>query len=1095
MVFAWIHLLFRQRISVSAAVFASCATLAAQESAMPAKLSYNFDVRPVLAGKCFACHGPDEKKREAKLRLDVRESALEREAFKPGDAEASELVIRLFSEDKDEVMPPPDALHQMTQAEKELLRRWVAEGAIYEKHWAFIPPARPSVPQEAGEEVIDAFVRKQLRARQLQPSPEARPEHWLRRVTFDLTGLPPKVDELDAFLAAVAMDPEKAYADVVHRLLASPRFGERLATEWLDSARYSDTFGRHEDADVAVWPYRDWVIEAFNANMPYDRFITWQTAGDLIPNASRDSRIATVFNRLVPQSNEAGSNEEEFRQEHVADRVKTNAISILGLTMECARCHDHKYDPFTMRDYYSMAAFLNNIDELGLYARLTAGVPAPSLLIMEPAAEERSLVLMKQIAEAESELAALCRGPAPADLERWILDKGAPPVAKPLARYEFDNVGAKKKSLRKVFTNVIDPSMGEGRSKATVEPVEGPRGLALAVDRDNEIEFSEVGALWRRSDPFSFSFWLKPTQKQPRAVLLHRSRAGLDAASRGYEILLNDLCAEFSLSHFAPGNSIRIRSREPLPLDQWSHLVFAYDGSSRADGLAIYLNGKAVPVETLSDSLYRDILYRKEWGDFDEQKLQDNAVEEVNLTIGHRRNDKTIEGAYLDELQIYEQNLTEVEARAIFDEMKAWQADQARTGFGRWWNGLWSPGTPTPKAPDWLGVWLRDHDPRGKSLVARLRELRTELDNLANEADEIMVMRESKTRRKTQILARGKFDQPGEEVSPAMPAVLMPWRDEFPRDRLGLARWYVDRKNPLTARVFVNRIWQMFFGQGLVGTPEDFGIQGSLPTHPELLDWLAVDFMENGWDIQRLCRQITLSETYRQSSIPDDPRSLTDDPQNRFLARGPRQRLSAEMVRDQALMVGGLLSPKMGGPPARVWQPESLYEDSGIQVSYQPDKGENRWRRAVYTYWKRTMPPPALSVFDAPTREFCRVRREQTTTPLQALALMNHPDHLIACRGLAEKLTEEFPADIHARLVKAFRILTSREATGTEIRVLAHLLETERAALAGNEAAATALICQDGSVPVNASLPAAEVAATTLAIRVLMSHDECQIKP
>lgn len=1080
---------------VLAAIFASCATLAAQEAASSKRLSFNFDVKPVLAGKCFSCHGPDEKKREGKLRLDLRESALERKAIQPGDPEASELVTRVFSGDKDEMMPPPDALHQLTPAEKDLLRRWVKEGANYEAHWAFIPPVRPVVPENSERDAIDAFVRERLRVGHLQPAPAATPEHWLRRVTFDLTGLPPTVEELDGFLAAVAAEPEKARTDVVQRLLASPRFGERLASEWLDAARYSDTFGRHEDADVAVWPYRDWVIQAFNANMPYDRFITWQTAGDLVPDASRDSQIATVFNRLVPQSNEAGSNEEEFRQEHVADRVKTNAVAILGLTMECARCHDHKYDPFTQRDYYAMSAFLNNIDELGLYARLTAGVPAPSMLLLEPAAEKRTAELTKQIAEAERELADLRRGPAPAELERWLAEKGAPPAAKPLARYEFENVADKKKSLRKVFTNVIDPQLGEGKSKATVEPMDGPRGLALEIGHDNEIEFPEVGASWRRSDPFSFSFWLKPTQKQPRAVLLHRSRAGLDAASRGFEILLNDLHAEFSLSHFAPGNSIRIRSREPLPLNQWSHLVFTYDGSSRADGLAMYLNGKAMPVDTVSDSLYRDILYRKEWGDFDEQKLQDNTAEEVNLTIGHRRNDKTIEGAYLDELQVYDQALTEVEARQIFDEMKEWQADQARSGFGRWWHGVWSQGSPVPNGADWLGVWLRDYDPRGKSLTARLREWRTELDNLANDANEIMVMRESKIRRKTHVLTRGKFDQPGEEVSPAMPAVLMPWSDEFPRNRLGLARWYVDRQNPLTTRVFVNRIWQMFFGQGLVGTPEDFGIQGSLPTHPELLDWLAVDFMENGWDIQRLCRQIALSDTYGQASQPADPRLLTEDPQNRLLARGPRQRLSAEMVRDQALMVGGLLSPKMGGPAARVWQPENLYEDSGIQVSYQPDKGENRWRRAIYTYWKRTMPPPALSVFDAPTREFCRVRRDQTATPLQALALMNHPDHLAACRGLAEKLTAEFPGDAHARLAKAFRILTSREASDSEIGVLLKLLETERATMAGHQNDAAALLCQDGSMSVDASLPAAEVAATTLTLRVLMSHDECQIKP
>lgn len=1080
------------------ACLAGSLPLVAEEAAKAVPVSFNFQVKPVLAGKCFACHGPDEAKRKGKLRLDVRESALERNAFQPGNPDESELIARIFSTDSDEVMPPPDALHQLTAEEKELLRRWVQEGANYEPHWAFVPPVRPAVAGEAsGSAAIDALVAESLRPLGIAPSAPALPEQWLRRVTFDLNGLPPTVEELDGFLREHEADPAKARADAFDRLLASPRFGERLASEWLDAARYADTFGRHEDADVAVWPYRDWVIRAFNDNMPYDRFLLWQTAGDLVSDASRDSRIATLFNRLVPQSNEAGSNEEEFRQEHVADRVKTNASAILGLTMECARCHDHKYDPFTMRDYYSMAAFLDNIDELGLFARFTAAVPAPSMLLMTPEAEKRTRELEKAIAAAEDELAALQAGSPPADLERWIAEKGAPPRAKPVARYDFENVADKKKSLRKVFANLENPALGEGKSKATVEPADGPRGLALQIDRDNAIEFADVGMRWRRSDPFSFSFWLKPGKRQERGVLLHRSRAGLDAASRGYEVLVNDLHVEFSLSHFAPGNSIRVRTREELPLDAWTHLVLAYDGSSQASGLTIFVNGEAAEVEVMSDSLYRDILYRKEWGDFDEAKLQDNAADEVRLTIGHRRNDKTIEGALLDELQVYEQTLTAVEARAIFDEMKAWQADQARSGFGRWWHRLWDSGPPEPLGVDWLAVWLRDHDERGRELLADLHRLRTELDDLANDADEIMVMRESKTRRVTRVLSRGRYDQPGDPVAPVMPAAVLPWRESFPPNRLGLAQWYVDPENPLTARVFVNRMWQLFFGSGLVDTPEDFGTQGALPSHPELLDWLAVDFRESGWDIRRLCRQIVLSQTYGQSSQPADPRLLADDPQNRQLARGPRQRLTAEMVRDQALAVGGLLSLRMGGPPVRPWQPESLYEDSGIQMSYRPDTGESRWRRAVYTYWKRTMPPPALSVFDAPTREFCRVRRIQTDTPLQALALMNHPDYLAACRVLAERLVEEFPGEAAAepRLAKAFRLLTSRAARAEEIAVLTKLIEAERAHFVAQPDAASALLAPVDAAPLKANLPAAEVAATTLALRVLMSHDECQVKP
>ncbi len=1051
-----------------------------------AKLSFNFQVRPILAAKCYACHGPDEKKREAKLRLDVREAAIAKEAIKPGDAEGSELVKRIFSTDPDEVMPPPDARHQLSAEDKDVLRRWIAQGADYEKHWAFIAPVRPPVPRVSADSEIDAFVLEKLHAQNLQPAAPASREHWLRRVTFDLTGLPPRLDEIDAFLGDTS---PVAFERVVDALLQRPSFGERIASDWLDAARYSDTYGRHEDADSAVWPYRDWVIGAFNANMPYDQFITWQTAGDLLPLSTRDSIVATAFNRLVQQSNEAGSNEEEFRQEHVADRVKTNATAILGLTMECARCHDHKFDPLTSRDYYSMAAFLNNIDELGLYARLTAAVPAPSMLMMKPEAEKRSGELRAQIAEAEKELAALRAAPPPAALKEWIEEKGSPPAAKPLARYEFENVAEKKKSLRKIFTNTINGTMGEGKAKGSIEPADGPRGLALALDHDNAITFADVGARWRRSDTFSFSLWLKPMQSQERAVLLHRSRGGLDAASRGYEIMLNDLHLEFALSHFAPGNSIRVRALEKLPLNEWSHVVLTYNGSSRAGGLTIYKDGALLSTEIKEDSLQRDILYRKEWGDFDEQKLQDNTAANVNLTFGQRRNDKTITRAAVDEFQIFEQTLTQAEARAIFDEMKAWKEDKARSGIGRWWHGVWACD-PEIKASNWSDAWLRDHDVRGKALLAKLHALRTELDDLANDADEVMVMRESATRRKTFVQMRGRFDQPGEEVAPAMPATILPWPDDFPRDRAGLARWYVDRRNPLTARVFVNRVWQMFFGRGIVGTSEDFGIQGELPTHPELLDWLAVDFMERGWDVKRLCRMIALSATYRQSSAVSEGQA---DPQNLLLSRGPRQRLSAEMVRDQALAAGGLLSQTMGGAPAHPWQPEGLYEDSGIQVSYRQDQGEALWRRAVYTYWKRTMPPPALSVFDAPTREYCRVRREQTSTPLQALALMNHPDFMSSCRVLAEKLVAEFPNDANARFAKAFRVLTTRAASADEIAVLFRLFEAERAHFLSNTTEATALL-QNGGIPMNNALPPAEVAATTLALRVLLSHDECQVK-
>ena len=1056
----------------------------AEGHAVPEKPDYNRHVRPILAESCFKCHGMDEKQRKGHLRLDDRAMSVEKKAVVPGQPDESELIKRILTTDEDDVMPPVKDHKGLTAEQKEVLRRWIVQGAEYQKHWAFIPPVKAAVPEvpdtsPVAPEPIDAFVLQRLREEHLQPAPEATRERWLRRVTLDLTGLPPTLAELDGFLGDTS---PLAYETVVERLLASRAFGEHMATRWLDAARYADTYGRHEDAESSVWRYRDWVVQAINAGMPYDQFITWQMAGDLLPNPTQDQYIATAFHRLVQQSNEAGSNEEEFRQEHVADRVKTTATAVLGLTLECARCHDHKYDPITTREYYSFSAFLNNIDELGLFARQTAAVPSPSLLILPPDRQAKLDGLKRAIEAAEKELAAV-RAAAGPRFREWCATNGVPKAATPVAHYDFSTITGKKAVQKKTFADLLHPDTPYATVRQTPQPM--PRGsdVGIRLQNDNAMELPETVGAFRRGDAFSFAFWFQTMAEQERAVLVHRTRGGLDAASRGYELLLNQGHLEFCLAHFDPGNAIRVRTKKTVPLAQWMHITATYDGSSRASGLRLYFDGAPMECEVIRDNLYRDILYRKEWGDFDDAKLQDNGTPAIKMALAWRYNDKALKDGAFDEFMVFDRTLSAPEAATLAGHPTTMPPQG-------WWD--WVRGRhPLPANIDeWLDTWLRDSDGAWKKLFTRLQDLRREADDIANDADEIMVMREMEPRRPTHILTRGQFDQRGAEVQADTPSVLGPLAASLPRNRLGLAKWMVDRQNPLTARVAVNRLWQGFFGRGLVGTTEDFGIQGELPSHPELLDWLAVDFMESGWDVKALCRKIALSRTYRQQSMPVDHSLLETDPQNRLLARGPRYRMDSEQIRDAALLVSGLLVPTQGGAPVKPYQPEHLYEDSGVQAHYTQDHGDRLWRRSLYTFRKRTMPPPNMLAFDASSREVCKVRRESTNTPLQALTLLNDPQYVESCRVLAETEVRRHSRDIGARITESFRLWTSRLPTAAELAVLRRLYEDELGWYTAHPEEAEALRKGNGEAPADATLPAAEVAAMTVLERVLLGDDE-----
>jgi len=1028
---------------------AACGALSAAD-----RVDFNFEVRPLLSDRCFFCHGPDEKARKAGLRLDQREGVFEmrkggRRAVVPGDPGQSELVRRLFAADPDEVMPPPESHLELTAPEKDLLRRWVEQGAPWSDHWAFAPVRRPALPAVTNTawalQPLDRFVLARLESMGLKPGSPAGRERLLRRVTLDLTGLPPSPAEIAAF---VADGSTNALEVVVDRLLGSPSYGERLASDWLDLARYADTYGYQADVERDLSPWRDWVVDAFNRTLPSDQFITWQIAGDLLPGATDEQILATAFNRLHRQTNEGGSIEEEFRNEYVSDRVHTMGTAFLGLTLECSRCHDHKYDPISQREYYALSAFFNNIDESGLYSHFTSATPTPTLVRWQGDGRARHQELLRELASAEARLAAT---EAAARERAGSLASGASGLVSPVAFYRFE-VLADQKTPDAVSTN-------QASLTDAPLPVPGRLGRGLRFSGDNSVTLPAAGG-FGRTRPFSVDLWLKPAERQPRAVVFHFSRAWTDSGSRGYELVLEGGRPFFGLIHFWPGNALGVRAVEALPVGEWSRLTVTYDGSSRASGVRLYRDGKPMALETVRDHLTRDLLHRGEWGDAE--------AGNIRLTLGARFRDNGFRNGELDEFRVYDTCLTPAEVASLDPD-----------------SGVPSAGTD----PMTIAVRL---DPEVAAARAEVQRLRDAENDLIGSAKEIMVMQEMATRRPTFLLKRGAYDAPGEPVAPDVPGRILPFPGDAPRDRLGLARWMTDPRNPLTARVAVNRAWKQHFGRGLVGTLNDFGAQGQLPSHPELLDWLAAAFMESGWNLKALHKAIVLSATYQQDSDAA-PARVAQDPDNRWLSRGPRHRLSAEEIRDSALAVSGLLNPAMGGPSVKPYQPPGVWEEAGTGKTYTQDHGDKLYRRSLYTFVRRTAPPPAMLSFDAGSREVCTANREITATPLQSLVLMNDPQFVEAARVLAERLWREPAASDDARWERGFEIVTGRRPTAREREILLRLY-AEQLAFYRADAEAAGKLIRTGERPPDASVPAPELAASTLVVSTLMNHDEFVMK-
>ncbi len=990
------------------------------------RADFNRDIRQVLSENCLPCHGPDEKARKSGLRLDVRDEVIRPTKsgvtpIVPGDTARSEVVRRITTSDPDDHMPPPESGKKLTQAQIDLLERWIREGAEYRDHWAFIPPERPPVPEVSNakariENPIDAFVVDGLAQSDLRQSPPADRPTLIRRVTLDLTGLPPTPDEVDAFLADGS---PRAYDKLVDRLLDSPRFGERLALDWLDAARYADTHGYHLDSGRDMTAWRDWVIRAFNNDKPFDQFTVEQIAGDLLPNPTRDQRIATGFNRNHMINFEGGAIPEEYAFAYLVDRVNTTATVWMGLTVACAECHDHKFDPVKQKDYYRLMAFFNNVPEKGLDG--SKGNAAPVLKLPTPEQDKQLATLEDGLGSAEERLKA-----------------ALPEIDKAQARWEHDFASASPPQWVS-----LDPESLRTAGGATVERLEDHtlRLRGANPDRDtytvafqNPLENAtaiRVEALADESLPEH-----GPGRASNGNFLLTHAR--LTAGDQ--VVTWKDASADFSQDGY-PAKAV---------IDDQPESGWAVDGAiGKAHAIVLTFDAPATrgPMSLVLD-------FQGPYGQ--------HGFGRVRLSI------------------------TDAERPAVNGPLP----ERIR--------GLLAKAAPDRVEKDDAALrnYFREHvSSEYQRLEDAVASARKERDALDERIPSTMVMEEMETPRDTFIHTRGQYDKLGEQVTPGVPAFLPELAPGDPVNRLGLARWLVSPANPLTARVIVNRFWQMYFGTGLVKTSEDFGSQGEYPSHPELLDWLAHEFIESGWDVKHMQRLIVTSATYRQSSRLT-PADAEADPENRLLSRGPRFRLQAEFIRDQALAISGLLNDRIGGQsvfpyqPAGLWSELSMREDSKrfSAQSFVQSTGPDLYRRSMYTFWKRSSPPPQLSTFDAPSRETCTVRRPRTNTPLQALILLNDPTYIESSRKLAERLLREADTDLD-RIRQGFRLATSRFPNPSEEAVLLRILDQQRGHYRTRADAAKSLLA-NGDSPVDSDIGPAEMAAWTMVCSTLLNLDE-----
>lgn len=986
---------------------------------LPESLDYNVDVKPILSDKCFACHGPDKAKQEAGLRLDLADFAYAelpenkgKVAIDPGKLTTSELFHRIISHDPKYIMPTPNSNLKLTALEKATLIKWIEDGATYKPHWAFVKPEKKNPPKVKGEAVlnnpIDNFIVAKLEKKQLKQSPEAQKELLLRRLSLDLTGLPPTLAEIDAFVKDTS---PKAYEKQVDRLLNSPHYGEKMAVDWLDLARFADSHGYTIDRLRDMSPYRDWVIKAFNTNMTYDQFVHWQLAGDLMPKPSRDMLIATAFNRNHQQNMEGGIIEEEFQTEYVVDRTNTFGDAMLGLSVGCAKCHDHKYDPISQKNYFELFSFFNNVKEAGQIS-LDNTMPAPTLLLPS-AAQDKVIKSLEKMIVAQEQLVKTKEREHESDFQKWMTQKGY----SKLAAHQIPNDGLqayfsfdKGKLQDAVDSKRLGVMKRDGGTGDDPVYTKGNNGQAIVMNGDTWLDLHPVG-VFRKSDPFSIGMWVSIPKDLTEGVIFHKSNAERLFNFKGYHLYLKDNKLELNLAHAFPAHAITKLSVGDIPRDQWMQLTMTYDGSGKANGLKLYLDGREMKTETVTDKLVKDILFR--------------SGAEPGLQIGGWSRGRGFTGGKVDEIVVYNRTLSPVEAGILAKKTS--------------WNALLSkPKLSSDEVGSLRQYYFTVVDPQLKTAEDELKVLRTSLSDSTERVQELMVMEEMSKPKKSFLLKRGNYDMPGEQVFPNTPASVLAYDKKLPKNRWGLAQWLTNPEHPLTSRVAVNRLWQNFFGTGLVKTSEDFGNQGEMPSHLELLDWLAVSFMESGWNVKALNKMIVMSATYRQDSHANKL-AKEIDPENRLLSYGPVNRMSAEMIRDNALMASGLMNMKIGGKSIKPYQPAGLWEINN--TSYTQDQGADVYRRSLYVVVKRSVPNPTLATFDASSRSYCVIRRQKTNTPLQALVTLNDPTFLEAAKVLGEQMAKV--KDSRVAIGQTYRKLTGRSAQRNELDMLSTLQQME----------------------------------------------------
>lgn len=1023
-------------------------------------LQYNRDIRPILVENCFACHGADSASRKADLRLDKREAAIEAEAIVPGKLDKSSAWERITSTDPEMIMPPPASHKKLKPEERELLKRWISEGAEYQPHWSFLAPKRGELPTVKNKawvrNPIDQFILADLEEAGLAPAAEADRRTLARRLCLDLTGLPPTPEVVEAFVADTRPDYYERYVD---QLMATPQWGEHRARYWLDYARYGDTHGIHIDNYREIWSYRDWLIGAFNRNMPFDQFTTENLAGDLIPNATLEQKIGSGFNRCNITTSEGGIIDEEYLVLYTRDRTETTSQIWLGLSAQCAVCHDHKFDPLSQKEFYQMAAFFNNTTQAAKDGNVRNTPPIIQVPLL--ADQARFAQLGDELKAAQANLDERKKESEPA-FKTWLANATPESV---LGKEPTDKLHLRLK-LDEGTGNEISCVVDDAETKLTFDKgykwVAGKNSdKALAVEEGkNTLELPQAGD-FKDGEAFSFGAWIMLPKKGLQGAVF--SRMDESKKYRGWDLWLQDDRIGTHIVSAWPENALKVVSKTPLKPKQWHHVFVTYDGSKKTAGVKIYIDGILQEFNIEADKLSGDITTPVSW------------------KLGQRSTSSRLTGLQVNDVRIFHRQLSGGEIATIGKNSKLHEL-LAKPAAKR-----------NPKETTELrDYWYSNHDENYKQLTAAVEKLQKEEVDIKSRGTIAHVMNEKPSMAKAFVLNRGEYSQRKDEVAPAIPAILPKFPDDLPKNRLGFAKWLLLPEHPLTARVTVNRMWQEIFGIGLVKSAGDFGVAGDLPSHPELLDWLAIEFREKNWDMKQFYKQLVMSAAYRQAALAT-PEKLLKDPANRLLSRGPRFRMDAEMIRDYALAATGIMAPKIGGPSVRPYQPPGVWEAVAMPNSdtrkYKQDTGDALYRRSMYTFIKRSAPPASLEIFNATNRELCTVRRERTNTPLQALVTLNDPQYVEAARHLAQTVLLTGAPDDLAKLDQIARRLLARSLKPAEQEIVTASLAELRASYKGKPDEAKQLITVGASKP-DDKLAAEELAAWTMLVNELLNLDE-----